>query len=154
MVRILADVVSRSLTHRISPVRFSFNLPSIMLEHKAALSAFLLGVALLTGLVLISSSLRSILLFAWNCFLKPVRGSTQAQKLDSFYAGQADVYDDTRAYLLKGRETMLQLVASHVKNQDQERMMAGADHSRKPRIWVDIGGGTGETFLHWDAMTR
>lgn len=75
-----------------------------------------------------------------------MRGSTQAQKLDSFYAGQADVYDDTRAYLLKGRETMLQLVASHVKHQDQEGMVTPsvqAGGARKPRIWVDIGGGTG-----------
>lgn len=84
---------------------------------------------------------RSILKFAWNCFLKPVRGGSQRERLDSFYAGQADVYDDTRGGLLKGRDTLLQLAASHLKTQSKVNR-----HSRAngPKIWLDIGGGTGE----------
>jgi hypothetical protein len=96
---------------------------------------------------------RSILKFAWNCFLKPVRGKSQLERLNSFYAGQADVYDDTRGGLLKGRENMLRLVAAHVKTQEKVRR-----HTRKesPKIWIDIGGGTGKLILltSWGFRTR
>lgn len=87
---------------------------------------------------------RSILKFAWNCFLKPVRGGSQKERLDSFYAGQADVYDDTRGGLLKGRDTLLRLVASHLKTQGKvnRHVREGA-----PKVWLDIGGGTGELSL-------
>jgi len=81
------------------------------------------------------------LVFAWNCFLKPfLRGSSgdHQGRLNAFYAGQAHVYDKTRRHLLKGRETMLQLLAAHLKV-----LPKTAGDSRKPRIWVDIGGGTG-----------
>lgn len=50
------------------------------------------------------------------------------------------MYDGTRTHLLKGRETMLQLLAAHLKAQP---VALSASASRKPRIWVDIGGGTG-----------
>lgn len=84
---------------------------------------------------------RSILKFAWNCFLKPVRGKSQLERLNSFYSGQADVYDDTRGGLLKGREDMLRLVAAHLKTQEKIHR-----HSKKgaSRVWIDIGGGTGK----------
>ncbi|KAJ9102622.1 hypothetical protein QFC19_004731 [Naganishia cerealis] len=84
---------------------------------------------------------RSIIKFTWNCFLKPVRGSDQSARLNSFYAGQADVYDDTRGGLLKGRETLLQLVAGQLKTQGRTKRVERGD--RKPKIWIDIGGGTG-----------
>jgi betaine lipid synthase len=94
---------------------------------------------------------RSILKFAWNCFLKPVRGGSQRERLDSFYAGQADVYDDTRGGLLKGRDTLLQLVASHLKTQGKVNR-----HAREegPKIWLDIGGGTGKLSLDINPEVR
>jgi betaine lipid synthase len=81
------------------------------------------------------------LVFGWNCFIKPFLHNSsgdQQGRLNAFYAGQAHVYDKTRTHLLKGRETMLQLLAAHLK-----AMPKTASQSRKPRIWVDIGGGTG-----------
>jgi betaine lipid synthase len=79
------------------------------------------------------------LVFGWNCFIKPFlheSSSDQQGRLNAFYAGQAHVYDKTRNHLLKGRETMLQLLAAHLKALPKPT-------SRKPRIWLDIGGGTG-----------
>lgn len=94
---------------------------------------------------------KSVLKFAWNCFLKPVRGASQRERLDSFYAGQADVYDDTRGRLLKGRDTLLQLVASHLKAQGKVER-----HSRKDarKVWLDIGGGTGESSFLLSCQTH
>ena len=81
--------------------------------------------------------------FVYNCFVKPFirhgASAEQKDKLNAFYSGQADVYDSTRTHLLKGRETMLQLLAAHLKAQPQP---AGSSMAR-PKIWVDIGGGTG-----------
>ncbi|KZT42398.1 hypothetical protein SISSUDRAFT_1058490 [Sistotremastrum suecicum HHB10207 ss-3] len=60
-------------------------------------------------------------------------------RLALFYEGQADVYDATRSGLLRGRNTMLALSASHLrhirKNKDAGKL-----------IWVDIGGGTGHNL--------
>jgi betaine lipid synthase len=111
----------------------------------------LLSLSLLTlGLL---PTIRTPLIFMYNCFIKPfVHKSSsnkekhveQKDRLDEFYSGQADVYDTTRTHLLKGRETMLQLLASHLKAQPQAQggnQVGGAQ--RRPKIWVDIGGGTG-----------
>ena len=54
------------------------------------------------------------------------RGKNHAERLDNFYSGQAEGYDDFRKRLLKGREEMMQAVPA-------------ADDS----VWVDMGGGTG-----------
>jgi betaine lipid synthase len=81
--------------------------------------------------------------FAWCCFLKPVRGSSQSENLDSFYTAQADIYDATRTALLKGRETMLQLAAAELKAR-YEITPTSPTMMKRPRIWVDMGGGTGE----------
>lgn len=83
--------------------------------------------------------------FMYNCFLKPFlhHGSgDQKNNLEAFYAGQADLYDTTRSHLLKGRETMLQLLAAHLKAQPVARLPVAAAPA-KPKIWVDLGGGTG-----------
>lgn len=56
----------------------------------------------------------------------PVRGATHAERLDSFYRGQADAYDDFRRRLLHGREELFRTIDAP----------AGG-------IWVDLGGGTG-----------
>lgn len=94
-----------------------------------------------------STGLRTLALFAYNCFIKPflpssfhAHGDGQKGALDAFYQGQAEVYDASRRHLLKGRETMLQLMASHLKAQLPP---VTGRRMEKPKIWVDIGGGTG-----------
>jgi S-adenosylmethionine-diacylgycerolhomoserine-N-methlytransferase len=62
----------------------------------------------------------------YHLALKPVRGKDHAERMESFYAGQADAYDGFRRRLLQGRETLFQRL---------EVPPAG--------IWVDLGGGTG-----------
>jgi S-adenosylmethionine-diacylgycerolhomoserine-N-methlytransferase len=58
--------------------------------------------------------------------LKPVRGKDHAARMESFYAGQAEAYDDFRKRLLKGRQELLGSLA----------FPAGG-------TWIDMGGGTG-----------
>ncbi|OCF42021.1 betaine lipid synthase [Kwoniella heveanensis CBS 569] len=104
--------------------------------------------------------------FAYNCFIKPFFHRTsesddsndtdssgnipQKARLEAFYSGQADLYDNTRTTLLKGRETMLQLLASHLKAQPEKITRngerggpGGVGMGRDKKIWVDLGGGTG-----------
>ena len=61
--------------------------------------------------------------------VKPVRGRSHAERMESFYAGQADAYDDFRRRLLKGREEMY-------------RSVPVPDGG----VWVDMGGGTGSNL--------
>jgi S-adenosylmethionine-diacylgycerolhomoserine-N-methlytransferase len=60
---------------------------------------------------------------------KPVRGKTHAERLESFYSGQAKDYDSFRKRLLHGREALWKSLP-------------------KPEggIWVDMGGGTGSNI--------
>ena len=62
----------------------------------------------------------------YHMLFKPVRGDNHAQRMESFYGGQAKSYDDFRKRLLKGRELLWEKIP-------------------KPEggIWVDMGGGTG-----------
>lgn len=62
----------------------------------------------------------------YHMALKPVRGRNHAERMENFYGGQAQGYDDFRRRLLKGREQLWQALP-------------------KPEggIWVDLGGGTG-----------
>ena len=62
----------------------------------------------------------------YHMLLKPVRGDSHAQRMESFYGGQANAYDDFRKRLLKGREELYRSLP-------------------KPEgaVWVDMGGGTG-----------
>ena len=62
----------------------------------------------------------------YHMLAKPVRGDSHAQRMESFYGGQAKNYDDFRKRLLRGREELWQQIP-------------------KPEggIWVDMGGGTG-----------
>lgn len=83
---------------------------------------------------------RSLLLFAYGCFLKPHRGDgkgTQQDALESFYKAQAGIYDSTRRTLLKGREDMLALVAAQLeaKAGNTDKKM----ETKHRRIWVDVG---------------
>ncbi|KAI0699007.1 hypothetical protein BC835DRAFT_1268331, partial [Cytidiella melzeri] len=89
--------------------------------------------------------LRPYLIFAWMCFFRPIgkKEGNQQNRLDSFYQGQADVYDATRHRLLRGRHTLLRLCAAHL------RQMKKAN-PQKPLVWVDIGGGTGFNIEEMD----
>lgn len=84
----------------------------------------------------INEEVRSVLVFAWACFVKPLldkfglRSSSQQQVLEKFYKNQAHVYDKTREVLLQGRIEALKLAAAHL-------------NKKKDIVWVDVGGGTG-----------
>ena len=54
------------------------------------------------------------------------RGGTHAERLESFYKGQAETYDGFRGRLLHGRESLFQSLPVP-----------------KNGIWIDMGGGTG-----------
>lgn len=79
----------------------------------------------------------SLLLFCYSCFLKPHSpGSkgTQQDALESFYSGQAGIYDVTRRALLKGREDMLALVAAQLRAKADKTERG----SNQKRVWVDV----------------
>ena len=63
----------------------------------------------------------------WNLLFKRVRGNTHADRLNSFYEGQARGYDSFRSRLLHGRREMIDRVQIPDRG-----------------VWVDIGAGTGE----------
>lgn len=66
----------------------------------------------------------------YHLALKPVRGKDHASRMESFYGGQAEAYDDFRKRLLKGRQELIsELIVP-----------------RKDAVWVDIGGGTGSNL--------
>ncbi|KAK9463043.1 uncharacterized protein V1516DRAFT_671814 [Lipomyces oligophaga] len=101
------------------------------------------------GILALAASLnfavaKSVFIFAYNCFFKPFSGSKdltdQQAALESFYQGQASIYDITRSTLLQGREMMLELAAAHLDSKTSFSAVAGS----KPKpVWIDIGGGTG-----------
>ena len=68
---------------------------------------------------------------------KPVRGSSHAARLESFYAGQAAGYDRFRQRLLHGRRELWQAIP----------IPPGG-------IWVDLGGGTGQNLEHFEERIR
>jgi S-adenosylmethionine-diacylgycerolhomoserine-N-methlytransferase len=70
-------------------------------------------------------SLASDLKILYHFAFKPIRGDDHAARLESFYSGQAEGYDDFRKRLLQGREQLYQTV----------ECPAGG-------TWVDMGGGT------------
>jgi len=63
--------------------------------------------------------------------LAPIRGSSHAERLESFYRDQADHYDRSRAGLLKGRHDLME-------------MLPVPDGG----VWVEMGGGTGANLEH------
>jgi S-adenosylmethionine-diacylgycerolhomoserine-N-methlytransferase len=62
----------------------------------------------------------------YHLLLKPVRGADHAARMESFYSGQAEAYDDFRKRLLKGRQELW----------NQIQLPPGG-------TWIDMGGGTG-----------
>jgi len=73
--------------------------------------------------------LLSDLKILYHMTMKPIRGGDHAARLESFYAGQANGYDDFRKRLLKGREELWQTIPFP----EQGR-------------WVDMGGATGSNI--------
>lgn len=71
-------------------------------------------------------SVPSDLRVLWHLLVSPIRGTSHAERLNSFYAGQAADYDAFRARLLKGRGELLQSLPAPTGG-----------------VWVDMGGGTG-----------
>lgn len=65
----------------------------------------------------------------YHLTLKPVRGKDHAARMESFYAGQADAYDDFRKRLLQGRQELWNAI-----------------ESPRDAVWVDMGGGTGSNL--------
>lgn len=65
----------------------------------------------------------------YHLTLSPIRGNTHAERLESFYQGQADAYDQFRRHLLKGREEMY--AALPVKEGD---------------VMIEMGAGTGHNL--------
>lgn len=61
----------------------------------------------------------------YHLALRPVRGQDHASRLESFYAGQAEAYDDFRRRLLHGREELWTAL-----------------EAPEGGTWVDLGGGT------------
>ncbi len=68
----------------------------------------------------------------YHIALSPIRGATHAERLESFYKGQADAYDQFRKHLLKGREEMY-----------------AALQLSPDSVMIEMGAGTGHnlTFL-------
>lgn len=75
----------------------------------------------------IAQDLRAI----YHLAFAPIRGASHAERLDSFYRGQADQYDRTRARLLHGRAEMIRALPIPADG-----------------VWVDFGGGTGANLEH------
>lgn len=71
-------------------------------------------------------SLATELKTLYHLAVSPVRGSTHAERLESFYRGQADGYDGFREKLLAGRAPLIRSLP-----------FAPGD------VWVDLGAGTG-----------
>ena len=116
-----------------------------------------------TGLLLASCAVwfqfPSLALFIWHCFLAPLGDAKdQKSRLDKvcyghfqtrrrtltstqFYEGQAQVYDKTRSSLLRGRKTMLNMSAAHLRVMREK-------NPAKRLVWVDVGGGTGVFFVN------
>lgn len=74
-------------------------------------------------------SLASDLKILYHLALRPIRGGSHAERMDSFYQGQAEAYDSFRRRLLQGREELWR-------------------HLPVPRdgVWIDMGGGTGSNL--------
>lgn len=65
----------------------------------------------------------------YHMAFKPIRGENHADRMESFYGGQADAYDDFRKRLLQGRQELY----------DQIEVPTGG-------VWVEMGGGTGSNL--------
>jgi S-adenosylmethionine-diacylgycerolhomoserine-N-methlytransferase len=69
--------------------------------------------------------------------LAPIRGTSHAKRLESFYSGQAEGYDAFRSRLLYGRRELW-------------TQLPVPEHG----IWVDMGGGTGSNVIYVEAALQ
>lgn len=67
----------------------------------------------------------------WHLVAKRATGKTHADRLESFYSGQASGYDSFRKRMLHSREEMIQSIDVPARG-----------------VWVDLGAGTGENAEH------
>lgn len=98
---------------------------------------------------------KSLLLFAYSCFLKPHEGDgkgTQQDALESFYRTQAGIYDSTRRALLKGREDMLALVAAQLEAHAEKSNTKKGNKTK--RVWVDVRYHLGAKFIYKNLPTN
>ncbi|KAF8587138.1 hypothetical protein K439DRAFT_1386281 [Ramaria rubella] len=113
---------------------------TLLPAHLTAFSGWIIILsAFFLALPAVLRALRPQIKFVWHCFLRPIGKSDQKGRLDEFYEGQAEVYDATRNGLLRGRNTMLSLSASHLHTLREL-------HPDRRLVWVDIGGGTGHNI--------
>jgi S-adenosylmethionine-diacylgycerolhomoserine-N-methlytransferase len=68
----------------------------------------------------------------YHLVFKKVRGSTHAERMDSFYGGQAGDYDSFRKRLLQGRQELWEQIPTYEQG-----------------VWVDMGGGTGNNLEYF-----
>jgi S-adenosylmethionine-diacylgycerolhomoserine-N-methlytransferase len=61
----------------------------------------------------------------------PIRGESHPERLESFYADQAEHYDRSRAKMLHGRRELVRSLPTP-----------------EGGVWVELGGGTGENLEH------
>lgn len=73
-------------------------------------------------------SLRGDLKVLYHLALNPIRGGSHGERLESFYKGQAEGYDDFRRRLLRGRGSLYRHLARSLP---------------PDAVWVDMGAGTG-----------
>ncbi len=62
----------------------------------------------------------------YHLAINPIRGKHHAARMEDFYSGQADAYDDFRKRLLRGREQLWRTI-----------------DVPEDSVWIDMGGGTG-----------
>lgn len=74
-------------------------------------------------------SLASDVRTLFHMTLRPIRGASHAERLESFYGSQAADYDSYREHLLKGRRELYESLDPPT----------GA-------VWVEMGGGTGRNL--------
>lgn len=68
----------------------------------------------------------------YHMVLSPIRGESHQQRLDSFYAGQAEHYDATRQKMLHGRDELFATLPAP-----------------EGGVWVDLGCGTARNVEAW-----
>ena len=66
---------------------------------------------------------------AWGVFVTGKGGATHQQRMEKYYAGQIENYDQTRKGFLHGRKELWESIAIP-----------------QDGVWVDFGGGTGANF--------
>ncbi len=67
----------------------------------------------------------------YHLALSPIQGGSHQERLESFYAGQADDYDAFRERLLQGRRELYEAIPVH-----------------EGGVWVELGGGTASNLEH------